>query len=357
MSWIEARSGSHNMPEQLKWRMGRIAYLGASVTAQQEGYRSQLHLKLVQHFDRPHLPINAGIGGVGMIGGAFLMDDFVIARRPDYCFIEFSTADYSGPLPISESGAALEGVIRKLNVIQCKTCLLHLYRADIDYTALPAMVATFEKVAACYQIPSLHVGAHLFHRFRAGELDSDWLYKDIVHTAALGANQIAELVFQGIRQIWDTVPDAQPAAPKPSAPLHPHHYQFTEIAPATPAMLAGNGPVEVGQFNKTYDFVQVGFENEFIVAGTGVLVGMVVVVGPDSGIVEVASPTLTQRHQLWDRWCHYDRLQTTLFWPQIAPGTPVSVRLIDAPVDYAGIQPPPPASAKTLKVIGFMVRR
>lgn len=358
MSWIKTRSGSRNFPAQLRSRPGRIAYLGASVTVQQQGYRPLLHFLLIQHFGRPHLAVNAGVGGVGVMGGVLLMDDLVIAHRPDYCFVEFSTADYTGPLPLQESAAALEGVFRKLAAIDCRACLLHLYRADLDYPRMPAVVAAFEEVAEAYQVPSLHVGHWLGDQFEAGHLTKELLYSDLVHTTPAGANHVAETVFHGLRVVWEAAPAQPLALPTTVSPLHPNHCQFTALLPADQIM--GEGEPQQGRFREFYDYVQVGFEHTFVLECADTLVGMVVVVGPDAGVVEVVSPLSTQRIQLWDPWCHYDRLQTMIFWPNFAPGTPVRVRLIDVPIDYGDVPEGSrfgQASAKVLKVIGFVVRR
>ena len=360
MSWIRARSGSKNFPAQLHARLGRIAYLGASVTVQQQGYRPLLHLKLVELFDRPHLPVNVGIGGIGVIGGVFLMDELVLRRRPAYCFIEFSTADYAGPIPLQESAAALEGVLRKLAAIDCKACLLHLYRADLTYAQRPPIVAAFEAVAETYQAPSLHVGALLAEQFDAGLLERGQLYKDLVHTTPAGASQVAELVLDGLCTVWNAAPQQSHAAALTAPPLHPHHYQSTAIVFADPDMVVGDGEWHLGRFRDTYAFVQVGFANALVLQCADTLVGMVVVVGPEAGVVEVTSPAGTQRYQLWDQWCHYDRLQTVLFWPHFAQGTRLQLRLVDVPVDKSGVsQPDPPGGErkKALKVIGFMVKK
>lgn len=351
MPWIRPRNAA--MPRALQTRLGRIAYFGASVTAQRQGYRPALHLKLAQYFGRPHIPINAGVGGVGMAGGVFLMDELVIARRPDFCFIDFSSADYRAAPPLRESAAALEGALRKLAAIGCPACLLHLYRDDTDYSETPPVVAAFEEVAAHYGVPSLHIGTYLAGEFGAGRLEKGAILKDIVHLSAGGANQVAEAVFGVLRGMWESAPGAEFPVP---TPLHPQHYQFTQIVPAGDAIQPEHGTFPTGRFADAYDFVQVGERQEFAVRPEVTLAGMLVVVGPDSGVLDVAG----QGIQLWDPWCIYERLQTVLFWPHFQPGTKVRICLTDAPVDYSPARDPALAAfdgQKSLKVIGFLVKQ
>ncbi len=351
MSWIKPRSAS--LPCALRTGLGRIAYFGASVTAQKQGYRPALHRKLVPYFGRPHLPINAGIGGIGMVGGVFLMDDMVIAHRPDFCFIDFSSADYSGTLPLGESAAALEGALRKLAAIGCPACILHLYRDDIDYSQTPPIVAAFDEVAAHYGVPSLHVGQYLARKFAAGCIRRADLLKDVVHLSERGAEQVAEVIFGAVRGMWAT--PGGPQAPAPT-PLHSNHYQSTRITPVAEVVRAENGWFPLGRLGESYDFAYFGAGQEFAVECQGPLAGMLVVVGPDSGVMDVEG----QRIQLWDRWCVYERLQTVVFWPPFPPGIPVHIRLTDAPVDYSTARDPAFAGldgVKSLKVIGFLEKK
>jgi lysophospholipase L1-like esterase len=352
MPWINPRSGA--LPVALQTRLGRIAYFGASVTAQKQGYRPALHLKLVQHFGRPHLPINAGVGGIGMAGGVFLMDDLVLARRPDFCFIEFSTADYSGALPLHESAAALEGALRKLAEIHCPAGLLHLYRDDADYSQTPPVVEAFDAVAAHYGVPSLHVGAYLAGEFASGLIHKASMLKDVVHLTAQGAAWVAEAVFEAVVGMWASSPGPHSPA---TAPFYLKPYQATHILPAPAVIQIEDEALTLGRFGGQYDFVQVREGQGFTVACHGTLAGMLVVVGPDSGVIDAAG----QRIQLWDRWCTYERLQAVLFWPQFPPpGTPVRICLTDMPVDYSAAHDPALTDfggKKSLKVIGFLVKK
>src|SRR6266516_2318846 len=105
---IEPRRGLGNAATMLSRRIGRIAYLGNSVTAQREGFRPLLHERLTAHFGQPHRLINAGLGGVGSLASLFTMEDLVLRFAPDLCFIECTTGDMGVRTPVTTIGPILE---------------------------------------------------------------------------------------------------------------------------------------------------------------------------------------------------------------------------------------------------------
>src|SRR5436305_597593 len=95
---VAVRGSTEAAWRALATRPGAIAYLGASVTQQRDGFRPRLHARLEESLAAPRM-VNAGIGGVGSMAGLFYMDDFVLPRRPELCLVEFLTADIGGFTP------------------------------------------------------------------------------------------------------------------------------------------------------------------------------------------------------------------------------------------------------------------
>ncbi|HEY4346155.1 MAG TPA: hypothetical protein VGM80_01095 [Gaiellaceae bacterium] len=67
----------------------------------------------------------------------------------------------------------------------------------------------------------------------------------------------------------------------------------------------------------------------------GDLVGMLTILGPHSGHIEVDDGHVSQEHLLWDEECSYERLGSVIFEPFPAARSDVRIRIVDRPVDYA----------------------
>src|SRR6476660_3508046 len=117
--WVWPRAGLSSLADKLTTQPCKIAYLGASVTAQQAGYRPLLHQWFIEQSGQAHEAIHAAIGGIGSAAGVFLMDDLVVRRKPHLCLIEFTTGDVSSGTPLPLVGPAIEGMVRKLHQIDC----------------------------------------------------------------------------------------------------------------------------------------------------------------------------------------------------------------------------------------------
>jgi hypothetical protein len=346
--WVTARRGLGHAEVRLSGGSGRIAYLGASVTAQRDGYRPRLHARLEARHGHAHQPVVAAFGAIGSAGAVFLADDLVVSRAPDLCLVELTTTDVAGHSPLPAVGPAIEGVLRKLAAVGCATCIVHLHRADLEVSPASPVVRAYEQVAEHYGVPTLNLGWHVAREVRAGRLSLADHYRDQVHETAQGAAATAEWLGDAVGRLLDA-PAEPPAFP---APLHPTHAQHTRIVAVDP------GTLERGRFRFNYDFVRLvpGQEVEARVEGT--VVGALVVVGPRAGIVEVATPDVSRRYALFDEWCHVTRLSTLLF-EQPIDGQPVRIRVTDDRVDHAvcpGDFAGKGEHAPCLDLVGLLVR-
>ncbi|KAK3236740.1 hypothetical protein CYMTET_53139, partial [Cymbomonas tetramitiformis] len=71
-------------------RIGRVCYIGGSITQQQAGWRPRIHEWLTNRFPSfgPLKLISAAMGNVGSKVLSFLVDDWVIRHEPDLIFVE-----------------------------------------------------------------------------------------------------------------------------------------------------------------------------------------------------------------------------------------------------------------------------
>lgn len=353
-SWVHPRGGLATVGARLRQQPCRIAYLGASVTAQHDGYRRRLHEHLVASTGHAHRAIHAGIGGVGAITGVFLMDDLVLRHSPELCFIEFSTGDSANDTNVDRVAAAAEGMIRKLHGVGCPVVLLHCSRRGAEGAQrLAAVVRQWEVVADHYDVPSLHV-----HRLLEARLADDatlerrW-FRDVVHTTEEGAEWLAASIMEGLAYLPE---NRSPSRLPP--PLNLHHCASTRLV-ALQAAQAENPPACThGTYRFVYPWIAVASGNGLSLRSEGDVMGLLVIVGSDAGIVEITTERGCETISAFDEWCHYDRLHA-LIWRTPGPLHQVDVRLTDLPVDHSICRRPlSPATTlpKRLRAIAWMVR-
>lgn len=342
--WVTARRGLGHVRARLERETSRIAYLGVSVTAQRDGFRPRLHERLVARRG-PHLAVNAGIGGVGSLACAFLMDDFVLPARPALCFVECTTGDLGGATSPGDLAAAVEGIILKLADAGCQACLFHLFRRDQSFAIPGDVLLAYERVAEHHGVPSIHLYRHVAACAARGEIDLGALYRDLVHTTPEGSRFTADCLAAAVDTLLDMPVDDGPA---PEGPLCATNYLVSSIVPAKVDRAPSPEAATTGVFGGRYRYAEVSPAQEIsFQSSSGHLKGLFLVVGPASGPLEVGCETRTDTCQTWDRWCSYERLSVVLFEQSFPSGALVRVR---PRVDDA------PAGASTrLKLIGWLV--
>jgi glycosyltransferase involved in cell wall biosynthesis len=325
---------------RLRSEVCTVAYMGASVTAQKDGYRPRLHAMLQRRFAREHVMVNAGTGAIGSIGGLFLMDQLVLRHRPDLCFIEYATTDTIGTTPAAFVGPVLEEIVCRLREAGCEPCILLLPRAQEADQGIDA----YRSVASHHGVVLIDVAAS----FDAGDL-TERVLRDVVHTTFAGAETIATRIADDFDSILD--PTGAPIGSEDR--LFDRSFRGATLVAATTEHLREASAGSVGTFRLSMPYVEVEPGGGFDCTFDGELVGLVVVVGPRSGVIAAGGREFT----LFDRWCHYERLSTVVFEPGFPPGAPVTVAPTNRAVDRTICEEPLEADVRTtLKVVGFMVR-
>jgi lysophospholipase L1-like esterase len=345
---LEVRGDLARVAARLRRAAGTIAYFGASVTAQRDGYRPRLAAALQAATGHEHRSINAGIGGVGSISGLFLMDRLVLPHRPDLCLVEFSVADRLGWTPPELLEPVLEAIICRLRSQGCEPCFVHLHRAD---RADAGAMDTYDRIARHHSVSAIDVDAQWSRWRDAGTCDVDELLRDVVHTTPRGADMVADALLPALTGDRGAARSETSRA----ALLHGARFHRARTVPAHADCLRGPGRPQRGRFRLTYEYLAIGTGNRVECRFDGELVGLVIVVGPASGVIRVRGPGSSTDISTWDPTCFYDRLSTTVFkrpWPA---GTPVTIEPLDLAVDYSDAEQPIPDAPKQLKLIGFMV--
>jgi len=345
------RAGLGDLPDRLRRQACTIAYMGASVTAQQDGYRPRLHALVRQATGHHHKAIGAGFGAMGSISGVFLMDELVLPHRPDLAFVEYATSDVAGTTPFELVGAALEGIVGKLRGAGCEPCFLYLHRRDVDPRSCP-VIRAYEEVADLHGVPSVDVASWILGATERGSLPEGSVLRDLVHTTDEGSTLTAGGIWHALERI--------PSLPRPErVPLRDESLLRTRIVQASPALLRDGSLCTEGSFRLVFPYLEIDSSNELSFVPEGDLVGLLLAVGPHSGYIELEAGGARLEYLLWDKWCSYERLGSVVFTPFPRAGEHVRIRLLDHPVDYSGARQPvveAESIEKRLKLLGLLER-
>jgi hypothetical protein len=344
---IVQRAGFGQVGAKLGRERLTVAYFGASVTAQREGYRPLLHRRLCDRFGQDHQPIFAAVGGIDVAAAVFLTDDLVIRHRPDLCLVEFTSVEPGSAGLLARAETAMDGVIVKLREIGCMPCLLHLPRREVREGSSELRDA-FERVADRHRIPSIDVTSVV-----EGSSDPATapIFRDEVHTSDSGSCLVAELVERAIGSLaGDATATVQAGVPDPVG----DDYRHAHVIPVAEG--DADGPAELRLFRLQRQFLELG-------AGTAIrrrfserLAGLVMLVGPESGELEISDGRGPQRLMAWDQFCSYERFTASVFDRPCNAGDEVSIELTGTVPDYSRSRHPiDPPERRLAKVMGYMV--
>ena len=359
---VKVRDGLASIQEKLGNQVCKIAYLGGSATAQQEGgYRPMLHQWLTEYSQQDHQEINAGNGGIASSAAAFTMDDEVIAQQPDLCFIEYATTDMGRN---HEIGTAVEGMVRKLKAINCSVCFLYLYKQGEKFDYTNTTITEYEKIADFYKIPSINVGQFLEAALENGEYIVSDLFKNQERTFEQGSKVISKFIAEGLKTIFD----GQPSLPDSTScdrncgaflakSLHPNHYGTGKIVNLALSFIRDRDRCRIAEFGK-YKYYQIDSSNEIKFTLKGKLVGIATIVGKESGIIELITPERTWEYKLWDTFCYQDRFQIKITERNFEKATPIKLKLTEKSIDYSKCREKLANTeniVKNFKIVGLLV--
>ena len=99
--------------------------------------------------------------------------------------------------------------------------------------------------------------------------------------------------------------------------------------------------------------------NTIEISFVGEMRGILYVAGPESGIIQVTYKEDSKEYNLWDKYCHYDRINTKHIHPIVSDGSsPVRIQVTEKPIDYSLCRrqiPHVDTLQKSIKIIGCMV--
>jgi lysophospholipase L1-like esterase len=152
----------------------RVAFLGGSITAA-NGWRVHTLGILRRAFPGAMFTeIYAAVSGTGSDYGACRLQRDVLDKTPDLLLVEFAVND-SG-VPSANIEAQMEGIVRQTRTANPGIDICFVYTlSEPHLTALKSgqyqqSAAAMEKVAAHYDIPTIHLGVEVLRRVTANTL-------------------------------------------------------------------------------------------------------------------------------------------------------------------------------------------
>ena len=347
-------------------KAGRVAFLGGSITAM-AGWK-----ELVQQDLRTRFPgtafdfVIAGIPSLGSTPHAFRFERDVLARGPvDLLFVEAAVNDATNGMSAAAMVRGMEGVVRQARLANPDLDVVMLHFAEPGSLALigsgrtPAVIASHERVAAHYRIPSINLAQEVSERIAAGEFTWDTDFRDL-HPAPFGHALYARSVSRLFHAAWDGQLAATAPHPLPAA-LDAASYDGGQlIAPAAAGGLDGfrldpawkptdkagtregfvNVPVLVAE--------RAGATCTLAFEGRGV--GVLLASGPDTGMIEFSldggAPRTVDGFSAWSRALHLP--WAVMLDAELAPGAHILALKVAA-------QANPASSGHALRIVHFLV--
>lgn len=271
--------------------MFSIAYLGNSVTAQRNSYVEPLHELLRSKWGQEINMRKAGLGGVGSLALAGLLDYLILRHEPLVCFVETSLADAGGATPTSMIPLGVRSIFHSLLSSAITPIVIHLPRTDVPGGKAEEVTAIYNSVAQEFDIQVIDI------RHVDKEIES----MDGVHTTPHSSLRIANEIANNLGN----------TAPMAASKLTAGSSAFQEIIfiPSSEGECL-TGTAKASNYRLVLPTVTVANGGVFRFHPTlGRYVGVYVIAQADSGVIHIRSSTSGQDIQVWDRWCDRARIQ------------------------------------------------
>jgi ubiquinone/menaquinone biosynthesis C-methylase UbiE/lysophospholipase L1-like esterase len=287
-------------------KQGRVAFLGGSITAMDPGWRSMTCDALRRRFPGTAFDfVNAGISSTDSTLAPYRMGTTVFPRGPvDLLFVEAAVNDHHNMRGPVDRIRGMEGVVRQALRRNPAVDIVLLYFVEpdkmADYRAgrVPAEIASHEQVAQHYGVTAIDLALEVTQRIAAKEFTWEQDFRDL-HPAPFGHRLYTAAIARLLDAAWKAplAADAkiQPHA-LPERPLDAANYENGRyLDPA--AAKAESGWRLDPSWNATDAGTREGFCRVPMLAAaepgatltldfSGTAVGLLVVAGPDVGVLE-----------------------------------------------------------------------
>ena len=243
--------------------MKKIAFYGASVTQQRNGY-----IKYFAKLSKAKV-LKFGFGGMHLNDAGICLVDRVVQSRPEICFIDWFSTYYVGQ--DGKSALYIDSIAEKLLKIGCRVIFLFCARNN-DVKVLD-WKRFYSETKNCLKNKGLEYIAldEILYGYPIEEI-----LRDGIHTTKKGSRFYAEVIFHYLQQFTDSSYE--------KADIKSNIYSSISVLP-----------------------VKRCFDKELVLEGNCHIQGFFLKIGPWSGIVDISTGTLSKKENTWDWWCYYGR--------------------------------------------------
>lgn len=368
--YLTTRGGLPNFARKLATGSVTVGYLGGSLTMMKEGWRPMFHHWLNKAHPRAqsHRQLHVGRGGVGSASGAFFIDQEICGHNPDLVFVEYAINDsYDFLTPPALRLEFIEGIVRRIKTRHpaCDICFVYMHHI-LRGPEIARVVDDYERVAEHYGIPSVHAGRYFTDLVARGEWSfrgesaAPALLRDECHPLPPGNELLARLMARSITELTRLAGDSATRIP---SSLTATPVMGGRVVPVQPGLIRGGFEIRqgrVGNIEQEMRWFSLPETGWIEVAEDYAVVGLYLVVGPRAGVLRLEQSGRAVDRCVFDRWCSYDRIATTIFAESGADlarrDGPTTIRLTSALPDYSicsKLETIP--SARTFDVVGLFV--
>ncbi len=282
-------------------KKGRVAFLGGSITYG-GAWRDHVCDDLRQRFPETEFEfINAGIPSFGSTPGAFRIERDVLSRgKIDLLFEEAAVNDPGNGRTAVEQLRGMEGIVRHARIANPRldVILLHFVDpgkiAEINAGKTPEVIASHERVAEHYALPSIDLAKEVTERIHAGEFTWADDFKDL-HPSPFGHQIYADSIARMLDAAWAGGAAAETVAYALPAPLDEKSYfrgrliDVSEARTESPWHIDPKWRTTDGVPSRINDVLMLICEEPgkwLRLRFEGTAVGFYLAAGPDAGIVE-----------------------------------------------------------------------
>ena len=312
-------------------RQVRVAYLGGSITAADDGWR-----ELTCNWLRVHYPetifshVNAGIGGTGSDLGAFRVEEDVIKTKPDLVFVEFAVND--GDRPVADIIRSVEGIVRKIWSALPETDICFVYTTDEgkfhDFLEgrQPNSIVAMEQVAEHYGIPSINFAYRLKPLYESGRLvftapagmnsEKIVMTSDSVHPLSASGHPLYAASVAAAIEVMERMENFSAPHVLP-LPLDKGNWSEAQMLSLSQMDMNGwelvtEGPSHEVCADRVKSLYMGKPGSSLCFSFRGTVLGLYDVLGPKSTKLRVTVDDSSKVVTRFDKYCSYDRLANTV---------------------------------------------
>ena len=287
-----------------------LYFIGASVTAQRDGWAGELMQMLRRETGHAHVERTNAMGGVGLLFGVANYTPPPPDVQPGVACIEFSTGDLTpGLTPTAELAPLLCTLLRRTTANYQATVIVHNWRADFADKDDAGVRRIYDSLAAAFSVPVIHNHVMAKQAIEGDPAIRGLWFRDVCHTNPSGAAAYACHVMEAMRTL-DVTPRETPGCGSPT--LVDDHAAIRFVDPflgrseaASTGTTAFYTYPSTGQTFQTMEF-EAGCRLQLRCSGR--LMGIAFITGPRAGGVELTvNGRRVRQYACFDRHSHYRR--------------------------------------------------